>query len=56
MREHCALQGGSEAYVNPALLGAVTVESGKMCYGDIQNLVGREGTDVWTDDDPAETW
>ena len=50
------MQEGTAEYTNPAELNLVSVKSGKMCYGDVQNLVGRVGADVWTDDDPNETW
>eukprot|EP00658_Telonema_sp_P-2_P025064 TRINITY_DN20090_c0_g1_i20.p1 TRINITY_DN20090_c0_g1~~TRINITY_DN20090_c0_g1_i20.p1 ORF type:complete len:341 (+),score=64.80 TRINITY_DN20090_c0_g1_i20:295-1317(+) len=53
---HLGSNGGSDPYTNPALLGRVKVSSGKMCYGDIHNVVGRAGVDLWTDDDPNETW
>eukprot|EP00656_Telonema_subtile_P056202 TRINITY_DN8935_c0_g1_i1.p2 TRINITY_DN8935_c0_g1~~TRINITY_DN8935_c0_g1_i1.p2 ORF type:complete len:277 (+),score=78.70 TRINITY_DN8935_c0_g1_i1:814-1644(+) len=53
---HLGTLEGTQEYSNPAAIGQVRVHSGKMCYGDINNLVGRVGSDVWTDDDPAETW
>jgi len=53
---YLATNGHTDPYVNPMQLGAVRVSSGRMCYGDLASVVGRTGVDVWTDDDPAETW